>query len=187
MLGRCGGKALGGSGRCREIISSVVINWCTDRAAIAELARFFIDNTEPDYISHGEMQEGRALDADHWAPSLEQALIEEMEAALDARPADSRRRWFLSARDDNEIVAFGMVLFEAEALVPYAVIEDLVVRSSERNRGIGSQVLAWIEQEAKQRGCQRIFLESGIRNERAHSFFERAGFRVCSTVMTKPV
>ncbi len=48
-------------------------------------------------------------------------------------------------------------------------------------------VLDWITAEAMRFGCARLFLESGVQNHRAHEFFEREGFAICSVVMMKPL
>ena len=49
------------------------------------------------------------------------------------------------------------------------------------------RMLLWIEDEAAKRQCRWLFLESGKNNLRAHSFFERHGFREMSHVFIKPV
>ena len=44
-----------------------------------------------------------------------------------------------------------------------------------RGRGIGARVLALVEQEARGRGLQRLYLEVGHGNP-AHGLYRRAGF-----------
>jgi N-acetylglutamate synthase-like GNAT family acetyltransferase len=67
--------------------------------------------------------------------------------------------------------------------IPFIVLEDIVVDSSKRDKGIGQQMLDWIFARAKEEGIARAFLESGKENHDAHHFFERNGFRQVSIVM----
>jgi GNAT superfamily N-acetyltransferase len=55
------------------------------------------------------------------------------------------------------------------------VIDEFFVVPSMRRRGIGGQVLALIEREARERNLQRLYLEVGHGN-RAHGLYRRAGF-----------
>ncbi len=87
--------------------------------------------------------------------------------------------------DGGRLVALAYVAFAASAPVPFAIVEDLIVSPAVRGRGAGKAVLEWIAAEARGRGIRRLFLESGIGNERAHAFFEREGFRPTSVVMMK--
>jgi N-acetylglutamate synthase-like GNAT family acetyltransferase len=48
-------------------------------------------------------------------------------------------------------------------------------------------MMAMIEAEARSRGVAWLFLESGVRNHRAHGFFETAGFATVSHVFGKPL
>jgi ribosomal protein S18 acetylase RimI-like enzyme len=55
------------------------------------------------------------------------------------------------------------------------VIDELFVAPAMRGRGIGAKVLALIEQEARARGLQRLYLEVGHGNP-ARGLYRRAGF-----------
>ena len=88
------------------------------------------------------------------------------------------------AETDDGILAVSFVTFESQ-WVPHAVIEDLVVDLGRRNTGVGKAVMDWIASEARARDIHRLILESGLKNERAHEFFEREGFVTCSKVMMR--
>jgi len=89
------------------------------------------------------------------------------------------RRPVLVAEDNGAVVAIALVSY-AET---YATIEDIIVSPS--GVGIGKEIMDWIATEALSPGIHRIFLESGINNERAHRFFEREGFHATSVVMMR--
>ena len=46
-----------------------------------------------------------------------------------------------------------------------------------RNRGIGSQLIAYVEAEARRRGLAGAYLEVGVENHGARRLYERLGYR----------
>lgn len=135
------------------------ISWCDDKERARELATFFAENVDPSYISHSELQGRRALSPSQWRPNLMEILLGEIgprAAALSGKPP-----------------------------LPFGVIEDLVVAPAERIHEVGKAVIDWIANEARARRIGRLFLESGLTNERAHAFFEREGFHPTSVVMMR--
>ena len=78
-------------------------------------------------------------------------------------------------------------LFEADELVSVAgvarrtnfyngshlFVYDLVTREDRRSEGHGTQLMAFLENWARDRGCESITLESGLWRENAHRFYER--------------
>lgn len=81
---------------------------------------------------------------------------------------------------DNEVVGVQQITF-----TPYithqggwrATIEGVRTSSSERGKGIGSLLMEWAIQRAKERGCHIIQLTSDKKREDAHRFYERLGFK----------
>jgi GNAT superfamily N-acetyltransferase len=67
----------------------------------------------------------------------------------------------------------------------YATLEDLLVGEGSRLKGIGERMVRFIEEEMRSRGVDWLFLESGVRNEGAHRFFERLEYRQTSSVFAK--
>ena len=65
------------------------------------------------------------------------------------------------------------VMFNAQA---FAVVENVVVDSSVRSRGIGTEPFRHIEAFCLASNCSKIMLLSSIERELAHRFFERSGF-----------
>ena len=84
----------------------------------------------------------------------------------------------LIAKDDDKILGMVNLLFtESTALgSKVALLEDMVILSSSRGRGIGSQLIDYAISEAKKVGCKRITLLTDIENTKAQSFYQKKGF-----------
>ncbi len=162
------------------------IGWSRDVSRADDAVRFFIENVDASYISHGELQGGRAIDADAWSTSLPEKLKQEILAAMTGAPSCSigRSRRIALLEIDGVIGALAMVAFHQEAFA-YAILDDLVVSRSHRGLGVGQSLLRWIENECRTRGIKRLFLESGAGNHRAHHFFEMQSYNIVSHVMMK--
>ncbi len=59
-----------------------------------------------------------------------------------------------------------------------AEIAGLVIDERERGRGIGRLLMAHAEDWAAEHGCRSVRLRSNVIRDRAHSFYERLGYRV---------
>ncbi|RII11873.1 aminoalkylphosphonic acid N-acetyltransferase [Streptomyces sp. YIM 130001] len=57
-----------------------------------------------------------------------------------------------------------------------AVIEAVRVHADERGSGLGSQLIAWAVDTARDDGCQLVQLTSDVSRTDAHRFYERLGF-----------
>lgn len=156
----------------------VVIDWCRDPALAEPIARFFVDNADPAYISHGEIMFGRALGPGQWAGDLFEQVAAEARAAVDD-PSES----FAVALLDGAILALAEVSFVDRH--GFAVLNDVLVSRAARGMGLGQRLLNWIEDECRKRGIKRLFLESGIGNDRAHEFFEHRGFVKTAVTMMR--
>ena len=66
--------------------------------------------------------------------------------------------------------------FSTFAGKPLVNIHDLAVLPDFRGSGIGSQLLAAVEQQAKVQGCCKVTLEVHHTNLRAKRLYERVGF-----------
>jgi GNAT superfamily N-acetyltransferase len=164
---------------------SLSIAWCDTPKRASELADFFAANVGSDYISHAELQGGRALSPTEWRPDLREVLQAEIEPRLVAGVPGPDSKPIAIAEQDGALAALVYVTFAGGAPVPFAIVEDLIVAPAMRGQGVGKAVLDWIAVEARAQGIRRLFLESGITNRRAHDFFEREGFRSVSMVMMK--
>ncbi|MCL2530787.1 MAG: GNAT family N-acetyltransferase [Oscillospiraceae bacterium] len=59
---------------------------------------------------------------------------------------------------------------------PYAWVENVVTHSDYRKQGIGSAVLAFAKDIAVQRGCYKIALMTGTKQDETLRFYESAGY-----------
>jgi ribosomal protein S18 acetylase RimI-like enzyme len=163
------------------------IGWEEGAAAWSEAARFFarVIVLDPAYISHGEIQTGLSLDGTTWIADLEARFL----AEAIGEEARSPERSLAVARNDatgGAIVAAAAVSWNFDTPdAPYAVLQDAAVEPTLRSRGIGVDLVAFVEREALARGARWLFLESGKDNVRAHNFFKRAGFHEVSHVFAK--
>jgi GNAT superfamily N-acetyltransferase len=62
-----------------------------------------------------------------------------------------------------------------------AQVMGLVVDDAARSRGIGRDLLNAAEAWAAERGCRRMLVGTRVTRERAHRFYERAGYAVSKT------
>jgi GNAT superfamily N-acetyltransferase len=164
------------------------IDWCGDPRRTGELADFFAQSVGTQYISHSELQGPRALAPDRWRDDLPNVLRAEIEPRLaqtERSPPGPVSQPILVGEADGAVVAVSFVTFAGSAGVPFAIVEDLIVAPAVRNRGVGKAVLDWIADQARSRRIGRLFLESGVHNERAHHMFEQEGFGICSVVMMR--
>lgn len=59
-------------------------------------------------------------------------------------------------------------------------VDDLVTDERRRSSGVGKALIAWLEGEARKRGCPGLDLESGTHRMHAHKFYFREGFVITS-------
>jgi GNAT superfamily N-acetyltransferase len=59
---------------------------------------------------------------------------------------------------------------------PIGFVENVVTASDCRRRGIGRKLMNAAIEYAKEQGCYKVTLQSGIKREEAHRFYESVGF-----------
>jgi ribosomal protein S18 acetylase RimI-like enzyme len=165
------------------------ISWVFDKGKVDQFATFFSRNITVEYISHSELQGPRTTSTGEWTSNLAEVFQAEI---LDATTSDALSkkenkftRNVCAAFKGNVLLGLGYVSVSRGRLKSYATIEDIVVDKNSRGEDIGGQLVSWIIQELENMGVHKIFLESGIHNDKAHHFFERFGFHKCSLVMTR--
>lgn len=171
----------------REQSLPIAIDWCRDPARAEAIARFFAAHTDPAYISHSELQFGRAVAPGRWSDDLGIRVLAEAERALEGAPLErgsTGPRCALAFRGD-EITGLAFVCFSGGVLAPFAVLEDLLVDPASRGQGLGHTMLEWIVDQCRAAGFGRLFLESGLGNHGAHAFFEDHGFAQISVVVMR--
>jgi len=59
-------------------------------------------------------------------------------------------------------------------------VDDLVTDPTERSRGHGQALLAWLADEARRHGCVQLELDSGVQRADAHRFYFRERMHISS-------
>lgn len=59
---------------------------------------------------------------------------------------------------------------------PYALIENVVTHAAYRGKGYASQLLQYAKDLAASRGCYKIMLMTGSKEESTWRFYEKAGY-----------
>lgn len=168
--------------------ASITFRWCRDPSIVNQAADLFVRNIGPEYISHSEMQVGRAIHSNRWADDLLDIIRREMrEATEHLRNTGHAQRKLALALQDEDLVACAFVDFFGDPTSPYATLDDLVVADTNQCLGVGTQFFRWIENECRSQKIQQLFLVSGQGNSRAHRFFQRQGFEPISIVMMKQI
>lgn len=149
-----------------------------DRRAAADFLTRTITR-DAAYISHGEIQCGRSPDGASWADDIAAQLATEI-------GAPDPDRDLLVVRDAaGAIRGAAVVGWTRDGRTRFAVLEDLAVDPELRSQGVGARIVAAVEAEARTRGLDWVFLESGLRNRGAHEFFAARGYGEVSRVFAK--
>lgn len=59
---------------------------------------------------------------------------------------------------------------------PFAIVENVIVSKTYRNKGIGKAILRFAVAFAQQAGCYKVALMTGSKDPATHRFYESAGF-----------
>lgn len=95
------------------------------------------------------------------------------------------------AHAHGEVVGFVTVLRRVERTDPddpvpvHAYVSELSVRSTERGRGVGSALLAWAEQQARDAGRDELRIGAVAINHGARRLYERLGFEALHVIYSK--
>ncbi len=85
----------------------------------------------------------------------------------------------LAVYDDQVMVAIcGYYVSYMYYCGRYLQFCNLVVDKKQRNKGIGSQIISYLKSEAKNLGCDKVVLDSYIKNEKSHSLYYENGFYI---------
>ncbi len=57
-------------------------------------------------------------------------------------------------------------------------VDDLNTDERYRSQGYGRQLLDWLKQEAKEKGCDELHLDSGVQRAQTHRFYFREGLTI---------
>jgi len=163
----------------------ITIQWVTEQEMAPALAKLFVSNAGKMYISHGEIQEGRAITTTDWSPNLESMLTKEFSAASLNPPLHDAN--LIGAFQHDLLIGFILIEFTTSSAGVYATMSDIIVDKNYRNMHIGEKLITWATEQLKLKGIHDLYAESNISNEVAHSFLKKMGFRTISKVFRKEI
>jgi len=85
----------------------------------------------------------------------------------------------LVAKEDDKIIGtvLGIVCHSIPLMgMPFMVVEDVVVKSEYRQKGVGKKLFEEIDKIALENNCAYSFLVSGERRKEAHLFYPKQGY-----------
>jgi GNAT superfamily N-acetyltransferase len=92
---------------------------------------------------------------------------------VEAQRESGGYRLFALRADDGQIVALaGAAVQENLYAGRHLWLYDLVTASAFRSQGYGRTLLTFLEDFARQQGCERLGLVSGVQRTDAHRFYE---------------
>ena len=148
------------------------INWFGNVNRVDELVNIFLNNTGIEYITHIEIEEGRALSLNEWSPNLKDILREELITEI----AQSR---VIVAEDNGIIKGYALIKLDYNILT----IEDIVVNQ----KGVGTEIMEWIEREMRKNGIKRLMADIGVKNKTAQEFMKKLGYEAQTIVYVKNI
>jgi GNAT superfamily N-acetyltransferase len=135
------------------------------------------------------IRDARAGDLSDLLRLLDQDAIREVREDLsDLSPyADALAEILASANStvlvgevDGAVVATAQVTWQRRLMYGAGLVcqvESVRVEAAYRGSGLGGELMRWIIDDARRRGCARIELTSNARRVDARRFYERLGFR----------
>lgn len=83
----------------------------------------------------------------------------------------------LVATHEHRLIGSALLLFRRTSRA--ARLYSLAIDAAARGQGIGRRLLDAVEQQARQRGCDRVRLEVRADNAAARTLYERCGYARC--------
>ncbi|EFC47340.1 GCN5-related N-acetyltransferase [Naegleria gruberi] len=105
-------------------------------------------------------------------------LIDEQQFVLQIEHQQKQDGFRLNAISiGDEIVALvGYRIMTTTAWGKIVYIDDLVCKESHRGKGLGSQLLHFVDNFAKENGCKQVHLDSGYQRNAAHKVYLNNGY-----------
>lgn len=86
----------------------------------------------------------------------------------------NRSKNVVVAREDRSLAGFGIMTYQEDS----ANLDLLAVKSQYRRRGVGRQIVLWLEKVAQTAGIMNIFVQVRKTNCGAIRFYEKLGFHI---------
>lgn len=115
----------------------------------------------------------------HFPPKEEQDM-NLWQNLLDKFEQDENMHLLVMEEDGKAVSSIQMAIIESltHNVRPFAVIENIVTHKEYRNRGYASALLEKASEIARERGCYKVFLETGSNKESTLNFYRKNGFAI---------
>ncbi|MEX1021320.1 MAG: GNAT family N-acetyltransferase [Litorilinea sp.] len=91
-------------------------------------------------------------------------------------------------RDSAQVVAVaGFVVRHMLSAGHVLYVDDLVTDVGARSHGYGAALMAWLDDYARQAGCDVLDLDSGVQRAGAHRFYFREGMHIFAYHFRRPL
>ena len=115
----------------------------------------------------------------HYPPTEEQDM-QQWQYMLNKFEKDNNMHLLVAIEDGKAVSSVQMAIIESltHNVRPFAVIENVVTHIDYRNKGYASALLERASEIAKDRGCYKVFLETGSNRESTLNFYRNNGFAI---------
>jgi GNAT superfamily N-acetyltransferase len=112
-------------------------------------------------------------------------LSQSTSSSIELAPAVFRRiqqypnyKVYLAFVGENAVGTFALLIMDnlGHMCAPIAVVENVVVKSSWRRKGIGRSMMSFAVELSRESGAYKLILASNTRLHEAHHFYESLGF-----------
>ncbi len=85
----------------------------------------------------------------------------------------------ITATEGDKVLGWGFlyVIYNDRHPEPYGLIENVYVEQEYRSQGLGTKILKDALQEAKDRGCYKVLMQSRHGKTEVHNFYQKIGFK----------
>lgn len=113
----------------------------------------------------------------HYPPTEEQDM-QLWADMLDKFEKDDNMHLLVAVEDGKAVSSVQMAIVESltHNVRPFAVIENVVTHEDYRKKGYASALLERATEIARERGCYKVFLETGSNRESTLNFYRNNGF-----------
>ncbi|MBQ3003404.1 MAG: GNAT family N-acetyltransferase [Clostridia bacterium] len=115
----------------------------------------------------------------HYPPKEEQDM-KKWQVLLSKFEQDENMQLLVLEIDGKVVSTVQMAIVEnlTHNIRPFAVIENVVTHAEYRGKGYASALLQKATEIAKERGCYKLFLETGSNKESTLGFYKNNGFEL---------
>ena len=105
-------------------------------------------------------------------------MLQTYYTAFEAIDADPNHELVLAEAGEEIVGTFHLMFLPSLSFQggTRAQVESVRVEAQYRGKGIGTKMMEWAIERARQRGCHLMQLTSHKSRENAHRFYERLGF-----------